>query len=614
MTEDKPLASMECPNCNAPLDYNGRSATVKCNFCGTSVAVPKNMRETSPDEADGSAEFASVVGKIIGDDKLAEIKDMLRNDDAIEAIRIYKDTTGSSLKEAKIQVEQIEEGMRHLDFSGEINYPDGTKILIPRAIDTKTNVTIQKRTSMIAWLVVAFVVLCVGGLLAFMFMQPDSPFRSSMGAMKPVSLVQTSDGQPAGVVSQVYHVEDEIRKIIWLDTGKNKTRWVSSPFNGDEFGELMTPAGTQVYLTSGSRLIALNDIDGSILWQTQLTDDAISYENNLVVLGGRVIVMSVDGILQAYDAQTGSPSWTRKMEGHDRKIRLVNDRLLLLDFVMGDDSDFELVLINPIDGSEQVVISPRCYRGSSTDASNSDGLEADDGLIVDETDNSLYLVMGSFQGCVQRYDLSSGALVWEQKQEKSFALSSNDFTGLNTDEHIFFNFYHGLAYINKTEGSWQTLVEDEDYTFIPLTFMQDMLICRVKKSSGSGKFELWGMKVTSGEVAWKYSLDNAMPLDPPDEGSATIDEDDFAWTWRAAPTGFQLLKFQGEPNRLAVITLNPVDGTSLGETDINLKKAVTDYFSTPSIIGWQGETGWMIVGSKVVSIDITTGKMLSIWQ
>jgi hypothetical protein len=115
-------------------------------------------------------------------------------------------------------------------------------------------------------------------------------------------------------------------------------------------------------------------------------------------------------------------------------------------------------------------------------------------------------------------------------------------------------------------------------------------------------------------VKWKYNLDENRPLDPPYEGSGTIDEDNYVWTWRAVQQGFQILKFQGEPNRLVLVSLNPTDGASAGETVIDLSKIVSDYFSTPTIIGWQGDTLWLLAGTKIAAVDTITGKVVFSWQ
>jgi outer membrane protein assembly factor BamB len=325
--------------------------------------------------------------------------------------------------------------------------------------------------------------------------------------------------------------------------------------------------------------------------------------------------MTIDGTLQAFDAQTGSPAWSRQMVGHDRKLRVSGDRLLILDYVLGDDSYFELVFLNPVDGAEQMVISPVCYEGDDPgDVFSTEYFESDDGLILDNAKNSLFLVFGSSPGCVQNYDLASGDLLWEKKQEIDFDASFYDFASLNEPGQIIFNLEEGLVLIDKSKQTWQVLMEQKNYEFVPLTTMKEILVARVKKTSGSGIYEIWGIEVPTGRVKWKYNLDENRPLDPPYEGSGTIDEDNYVWTWRSVQQGFQIIKFQGEPNRLVLVTLNPVDGASAGETVIDLSKIVSDYFSAPTIIGWQGDTLWLLAGTKIAAVDTIDRKVVFTWQ
>lgn len=415
MSANSPLFSLECPNCNAPLEYDGDSTTIKCRFCQTSVVIPENLRE--PSKHNSQAEDAvhiSTSQKVLGPEKVEEIITLIQKGNKLEAIRLFKDLTGCSLKQAKIAVELMQTEVEGRDFKSiefEAQIPE-----VQMTRDTYTSTRVAKGifagAGMATCLTIAVILFVFGSIFAAVLFIPGGPFRPVMGAMPPAVLVTQAPEQDPFVVSQVYHHEDEEDKIIWVETGTKKTHWVSSPFSGDERAELMTVEGSLVYFTSGAKLIAINNVDGSIAWQTRMTDKCITYEDNLFVLGGRVIVMTVDGMLQAFDSQTGRPAWSRQMIGHDRKVRISNDRLLVLDYVLGDDSYFELVFLNPVDGKEQVVISPMCYAGDDPgDVFSTEYFNNDDGLILDNQKDNLFLVYGSSPGCVQNYDITSGDLI-----------------------------------------------------------------------------------------------------------------------------------------------------------------------------------------------------------
>src|SRR5882672_10051331 len=42
--------TFHCPNCNAPLDYDGgQNFIVKCSHCNSSVVVPEDLRPAKPE-------------------------------------------------------------------------------------------------------------------------------------------------------------------------------------------------------------------------------------------------------------------------------------------------------------------------------------------------------------------------------------------------------------------------------------------------------------------------------------------------------------------------------------------------------------------------------------
>lgn len=108
--------SFKCPSCSAPLEFEGKM-TQKCRFCGGSVIVPAQMFYQKPDEnfTDFSTfDFASLTGKAL---KIAEIQREIQAGRKINAIKIYRETFGVGLKEAKDAVEALERG-ESINISG----------------------------------------------------------------------------------------------------------------------------------------------------------------------------------------------------------------------------------------------------------------------------------------------------------------------------------------------------------------------------------------------------------------------------------------------------------------------------------------------------------------
>jgi LSD1 subclass zinc finger protein len=113
--------TLKCPSCAAPLQYDGRSPSIKCDYCNNITLIPEEYRHTS--SSSQNIPFGSSSG--IGDfsqslplDKLVEINDKLHNGRKIEAIKIFRETFGVGLKEAKEAVEQLERG-EAINLSGQ---------------------------------------------------------------------------------------------------------------------------------------------------------------------------------------------------------------------------------------------------------------------------------------------------------------------------------------------------------------------------------------------------------------------------------------------------------------------------------------------------------------
>lgn len=95
--------SFSCPNCNAPIDYNGGELTVRCQFCGSSVIVPESLR--------GGASASAAGEELLEQSKLLrEMAAHLRQGDKIAAIKVYRQAFDSDLADAKAAIDKLAAG------------------------------------------------------------------------------------------------------------------------------------------------------------------------------------------------------------------------------------------------------------------------------------------------------------------------------------------------------------------------------------------------------------------------------------------------------------------------------------------------------------------------
>lgn len=92
--------SFQCPNCHAPLEYDEdrAAATVRCEYCGSTVIVPEVLRGAGRKPVSGMDQ-AFV---------LAEAAQLVQRGQKIEAIKRVHEAFGMGLKEAKDVVDAIE--------------------------------------------------------------------------------------------------------------------------------------------------------------------------------------------------------------------------------------------------------------------------------------------------------------------------------------------------------------------------------------------------------------------------------------------------------------------------------------------------------------------------
>ena len=105
--------SFKCPMCAAPLDVSGgfSGVTVRCPYCENTVILPEELRDagnlSSNAGQSAGASFAPIIDQAL---KMAEVAQLLRAGNKIAAIKLYRETFGVGLKEAKDAVENIERG------------------------------------------------------------------------------------------------------------------------------------------------------------------------------------------------------------------------------------------------------------------------------------------------------------------------------------------------------------------------------------------------------------------------------------------------------------------------------------------------------------------------
>ena len=101
--------TFHCPTCGAPLDAPQGAGTVRCPYCNSTVIVPESISDADQGINAAYAQPVNVLASASSLD-LSEIKDLIQQNQKIEAIKRVRYATGLGLKEAKDLVDALERG------------------------------------------------------------------------------------------------------------------------------------------------------------------------------------------------------------------------------------------------------------------------------------------------------------------------------------------------------------------------------------------------------------------------------------------------------------------------------------------------------------------------
>lgn len=526
---------------------------------------------------------------------LEQVQELLRTGNKLDAIHHYRESTDVSMAKAKEVVDRVDAALRGIPLEPRPEIP-GAPSFSQAAEPTR------RRARFISLVALAFLLLA-GGIVLAVFASSGGVSAAMLVANGPAVIWTSETGSPRLAVS-FYNINDENNLIGMIDGNTGNLLWRSEPLPGDGMADGIVQGGGLVYAACDMNLLAYRVEDGSLAWQTTMPDTLNYGEATLLVTAGRVLTMNVDQSVQAYDAQSGALVWSRRLGGYDRTLRLVDGGLLLFDYV-NDDYEYDLLLLDPLDGSEAGMFTPECPISEYSSSS----LSPSSGMLYDEGEEALYLVFDSSTGCVQRLDLKSGQPSWYTLDEDWYGFSSIGFQGLLTEERLYFNNDDEIMAVDKSTGALQVLLQDEDFELIPLAVSGETLLVRARRTRGSERFELRGVDRFSGETLWQMDLGEAEPIDPPDEMIGLVDEGDEGWTWRVMGGDLQLLTFHAKPHQLSVQNIDLEDGMPSGEMSIPLKGVSGDFYSVPSVISWQGEWLYLELDAKIYRLNITSGEV-----
>ncbi|MFZ6031388.1 MAG: PQQ-binding-like beta-propeller repeat protein [Chloroflexota bacterium] len=461
-------------------------------------------------------------------------------------------------------------------------------------------------------MVLLLIFLVVGGIAAAaVLFDPHSPISVNPAPLQvhdPYILVPGVDDGPSDVIAMSYDLAEETYAVGRLSLAEKKFLWRTTPLDSISDVRALAANDTTLFLVEkDDQLKALKLETGASLWEVALADKLSYGDGILAVQGNRVLVLTQDYTLQAFDTATGEEAWQRRLNGYTRAYTLLSHSVAVIDEA---DDQTSLFFLDLADGSERQRVTPSCEDpGSPGWASGITGSSlfvfapGSDGTL---DTGSVYFLYGSSPSCVERWDVGTGVLAWQSVDEKSYVPSSGDSLVLATPATVYYAYGGQIWAVDQKTAERTSLLDIEDYESLPLTMAGDTLIVRARRTRGSERFALWGVDPATGEQRWVYDLGESQPFQPPDEVSGSLSRGASAWDWRLEGEGLLLFKAGSQPNQFSAERLDTDDGSVTQIFSLPIQTWSEDSYWMDAGI-WQGPYYWANLETKVYVLNINTG-------
>ncbi len=307
--------TFRCPSCNAPLDFEG-STFQKCKFCGSSVVVPADTFYQSGTRTFGGLDLSSLTGRAL---KVAEIQREIERGNKINAIKIFRETFGTGLKEAKDAVDAMERG-EGIDISG-IQIQTSSHRSNPQDLEAvkKIGYTIGGSIIITTVVVGVFVIAIAFGIMFFVFssvnsIEPNRPIivqPEKKSELKPNIASEIAkfggNGNGAGKFTdnrsvavdgkgRVYSANYNDGKIqIFDEKGKFQKQWLSD--KDMNLYDLGADLDGNLYIAQNNGIFVYNGESGELLRKNEkirVNGIALTSEGNIAAILSHKIVSILD--------------------------------------------------------------------------------------------------------------------------------------------------------------------------------------------------------------------------------------------------------------------------------------------------------------------------------
>ncbi|GAB4535820.1 MAG: hypothetical protein Fur0018_26260 [Anaerolineales bacterium] len=318
--------------------------------------------------------------------------------------------------------------------------------------------------------------------------------------------------------------------------------------------------------------------------------------------GTRLLVLSGNGALQAFEAQTGALLWLQRLEDTPRQLFDFAGRPALL---TQQEETLGLNVYALEDGTLKQRIIPQCPNDPFPE--NPQTLDARSSVFTAPDHQSVYFVFGFLEpGCIQRWDAGQDAPRWQVTfpVENLPAIPGGHW--LITPQYLAFTKNNSLYAVELIGGDFHEQVLSQDYNIFPLSAADNGLLLQAGRKRGSRRSELWYVDSQTWKLLWTYLPDAEAPLDTslqviPNTGQ-----------WYAVPTakGVAVFQFFPDPFQVKMELVNTASG--------GLEQQQTLHVPAPpdawmQFVAWEADEIWLSLTNHLVDLDTATNQVRLSW-
>ena len=456
----------------------------------------------------------------------------------------------------------------------------------------------------LAWIFIPVLLLVAGAFaLPFILIASDTT-RTTTPGVSINSIVNARLLPDANQVLGITYNSDETRRPALLDFDQsNPLLWQAEPLGEESYKARFLVVAEQVVVAMDTRLAAFKRTDGSLLWETSLSDQIpVGCDTCLQVAEGRLFALTQIGTLHAYDLASGQQVWNAGLATTPRDLYLFNNSPAVVDEVDGLPT---ILVFDPASGQRLQGIAPTCPNYTFDNDPQEFGLY--DSLWPAADNGFFYVAYGFWEpGCLEKWDAVTGQRVYQALLPED--VTRNDLLHLDTEEAIYFSpASSGQTWLLETgSGETRQLTDEEDYQTRPVAAQGEVVVIEARRTRGSARYELWGVDAGSGERLWQFI---PQAEDSFDNTASSIVDADGLFAVHATEGKLVLLQAFDDPARITLEKLDFQNGVSQGQVSYAVNE--TSIFSL-AVIGWREDQVWLD-SDGILVLDLSSAKVLYSW-